>query len=91
MYYVIQAYMFDAFFSATEVVGENQQERPDLTDYSSLLKECYKKGVYQIVISGNNVEYLTGLIDSIKFLENEMFGENKIQYQIMQMTEVIPV
>ena len=91
MYYVIQAYMFDAFFSAIEVVGGNQQKRPDLTNYSSLLKECYEKGVYQIIISGNNIDYLTGLVESVKFLENEMFGENKIQYQVMQMTEVIPV
>ena len=91
MYYVIQAYMFDAFFSAIEVVGDNQQERPDLNDYSSLLKECYERGVYQVIISGNNVEYLTGIVESVKFLENEMFGENKIQYQVMQMAEVIPV
>ena len=80
MHYVIQAYMFDALFSVTQIHGDNQQNRTDISDYTTLLKECYAKEIFSIIITGDNEEYLQGLVEGIKILENEIFDMNKIQF-----------
>ena len=91
MYYVIQVYMFDAFFSAALVdeLGD-MTLRSDLNSYVDLINECYKEEIFTVILNGDNTEYIHGLIEEIKALERNMFNENKIQFQVMKIAEVIP-
>ena len=83
--------MFDAFFSAALVdeLGD-MTLRSDLNSYVDLINECYKEEIFTVILNGDNTEYIHGLIEEIKALERNMFNENKIQFQVMKIAEVIP-
>lgn len=92
MYYIIQAYLFDAFYSVI-YVDENQEEneRTDIYDYPQLINECYATGVKKILLTGLNQEYLEGIKEQVRVLEMMLFGENSLEIEITQIAEVIPV